>query len=742
MGGREVTAALLTLLAAAVTYAVSYSLGAMLLGALRVRLYRSEVRFFSFVLGSACLSTLIFALNAAGMARRGVFYTLALVVLGLAAWRRVYRPAGEPFPPLPRLWSVVFWAVFSTFTFLYVTKAMAPETSSDGVAYHLGLVTRYLREHRFAAITTDLRASFPQGLEMLFEFAFTIGRHSGAAMVEFLFLLVLPFGILSYARRIGKPIAGVAGALLVYLSPVVGRTGTIAYVDVAAATVAFAVFCALQLWMEERTAAFAAIVGILSGFAFAIKYTGVAAVVYAVGFLCVAAFRSGKRDWRAPAIASASAAFVMMPWLIKNAIVVGNPVSPFLNRVFPNPYVYPWFEAYLNVTYREMGGVKLTEIPLELTVYGLRLSGLLGPLFLLAPFALLALRNRHGRQVLLAATVFAVPYFSNIGARFAIPALPFVALAMAMAVESLPAVVLAALALHAVLSWPAVIPMYAQRDAWCLGPPAWREALRLVPEETVLRDVVPGYEMGRLLDRLVPDGGRVFNLALENTAYHSRELVSHWASAFGLRMRETLLTATRPHSLPGCRAVMSFPQIEARRVRVVQSRDHRDPMQVFELRVYRNGSELARDPRWRLRASANPWEVQAAFDASLATFWTSLDPAKAGDYLQIDFAHPVQLDRIEMDLPEALTESGVEFHVEMETPGGVWRAVPAESKMVAIPLPPQPRRAAIEELKSHRIGWLLCHDGDEISQDFSARWGQWGIKEVAASGGYRLWRFE
>ena len=45
------------------------------------------------------------------------------------------------------------------------------------------------------------------------------------------------------------------------------------------------------------------------------------------------------------------------------------------------------------------------QIPMEVTTYG-SLSGLLGPVFLLAPLGLLALRRREGRQLWLAALVF------------------------------------------------------------------------------------------------------------------------------------------------------------------------------------------------------------------------------------------------------------------------------------------------------------------------------------------------
>ena len=56
--------------------------------------------------------------------------------------------------------------------------------------------------------------------------------------------------VFAYGKRIGKPLAGAAAALLVYLSPIVGLDGTIAYTDVATAAIVFSVFYWTQLWDE------------------------------------------------------------------------------------------------------------------------------------------------------------------------------------------------------------------------------------------------------------------------------------------------------------------------------------------------------------------------------------------------------------------------------------------------------------------------------------------------------------
>jgi hypothetical protein len=98
------------------------------------------------------------------------------------------------------------------FVVLYLANAMAPEISPDGATYHLGLVSRYLREHGFVRITDNLYAAMPEGVEMLFLFAFAFGKHSAAALVHFVFFVALGWQVFSYARRRGFPVAGASAA--------------------------------------------------------------------------------------------------------------------------------------------------------------------------------------------------------------------------------------------------------------------------------------------------------------------------------------------------------------------------------------------------------------------------------------------------------------------------------------------------------------------------------------------------
>ena len=178
---------------------------------------------------------------------------MGLGVLGLAFRRGAHRPSGESFPALPIFWSWLFGLVFAIYSVLYFFNAMAPEMSPDGIAYHLGLVSRYLRAHGFERITTNMYANLSQGIEMLFLFAFAFGRHSAAALTHFAFLVALAWSMLCYARRFGFPVAGICGALLVFVSPVVGLDGTVAYNDVATACIVFTAFYLAQIWAAANS---------------------------------------------------------------------------------------------------------------------------------------------------------------------------------------------------------------------------------------------------------------------------------------------------------------------------------------------------------------------------------------------------------------------------------------------------------------------------------------------------------
>ena len=563
-------AAFNALFGAAFTVAVCVAAGRLLIAKLRLPLDRWEQWLFGFVLGGVLVSNLPFLLCTVNLARKGVFLVAGLLILG-AMWRTALLPRDRVLPssdregavasglPLPYgrgsvwafllssdrkgavpLWSWLLIAAGSAYTILYFFNALAPEISPDGSTYHLGLVARYLREHGFHRITTNMYASLSQGMEMLFLFAFAFGRHSAAALVHFAFLLALPIAIILYARRIEQLPAGICAGLFVFASPVVGIDGISAYVDVAVACIAFCVFYLLEIWDRERAPGLLIAIGLLAGFAFAVKYTAAVAVPYAVGFV---AWKSWRKGFLKPVlIVGLCALAVMLPWMVKNWIWVENPFSPFLNAVFPNPYIQAGFEKEYAYDLRHDESIKsLRELPWAVAVDG-RISGFLGPLFLLAPLGLLALHRREGRQLWFAALVFGATYFFNIAARFLIPALPFIALAMALVFVRWKPLAVALVIAHAVFSWPGMTSLYAMPTAWRLRGIPVRAALRLESEDSFLDANLANYRMARLIERTVPAGATVFAWSQVAEAYTRRNILVSYQSASNQVLADILRT--------------------------------------------------------------------------------------------------------------------------------------------------------------------------------------------------------
>jgi len=737
------TQAVSILFGAGFTVGACWAAGRLLLHRLALRFYLAEGHLLAFVTGSACWSAVVFCLTALGLAREAVFLAAGALVIAGALWvgrDGSLRPA-DRLPVLPRFWKTLFALVFAIYAALYLLNAMAPEASPDGSAYHLALVGRYFREHGFHRITTNMYASLSQGLEMLFLFAFAFGRHSAAALLHCAFLLTLPLAMLSYARRFGFPSAGAAGALFVFVSPLVGVDGSSAYNDVAAASVLFTLFYLLQIWDRERHPALLVPIGLVAGFAYAIKYTACLGLLYAAGFVAWKLWRARQPVLRPLAVVALCALLMMAPWMLKNWIWVGNPVAPFFNRLFPNPYIHiSMEEAYFQRLRHYDGLTSYWAIPVETTVRGGVLHGFLGPLFLLAPLGLLALRCAAGRRLMLASLLFGATYLANFGTRFLLPALPCLSLAMALGVMNLRGALPALVMAHALASWPGVMSLYCNSYAWRIQDASVAAGLRRMPEEAYLLDRLPGYAAARLLEARVPPGERVFGLGGLAHAYTSREVLVGYEAALNNLLSDILWTPVAREYQPVWRLRYPFPAETLRRLRVVQTAGPSSgEWSVSELRVFDGPRECARAPQWRLRAHPNPFEVQLAFDNTPVTRWRSWQSLFPGMYLEIDFGGPLRADSVVLECTPDQWYSRP--RVVGQLASGQWKTLAENFQLAEVPAPPGLRRAAAEELKTRGVNYLLVEDGS-IATDLSTHARAWGVTLLGSADRARLYRLD
>ena len=702
------------------TAASSWALGALFFRGLKIRLAAWEKGLLAGVCGAALLSTFLFVLCSLRIAYVPVFLGFGVAAIG-ANYRLGRGPAAGRLSGLARPWEIALALVLTVYGLVYLSRSFAPEISPDGATYHLGLVYRYYRQHGFEDLTTNFYAAFPQGMEMLFLYAFAFGRQSAAAVFHLACLGALAGLMICYGRRAGIAGAGACAAALVFVSPIVGTDAASGYNDVALATAGFAVFYLLEVWREELNDRLLIPAGLAAGFCFAIKYTGAVAILYA---LLVVGWKRKPRDL---IVLSACAAAVALPWVMRNWMVFGNPFAPFFNQWFPNPYFHVSWEQSLRLFGRTYGMTNMWLVPWKVIVDG-DLGGQLGPVFLAAPVALIGLVTPIGRRIAFAALVFLASYPQNIGTRFLIPALPFVAIAMAMGLERLAPtrLTMAAVAISCVLSWPAVIAFYEKPANFRIREIPVRAALGLVPPEQWLTERSPLFVISRMVDQFVPPGQRVWSTMPIAEAWATSDVLVNYFSAEGELLEDILLLPLRPETQPLVRWRLDFPGRAVGRVRLEQRASLPEGMwSIGELRFYEGDKEIKSA---RMTASTYPWDIALAADGNGATRWRTWERARPGMWVEAAFPAGVAVDRVEADGSRDQT-------VDLGIAG-----VRAKVLKTKLPQREYERRAAIQTMAGLGIRYLLMGDDYFAAADIRTDPARWGLELVADRGSARLYR--
>ena len=723
-----------------------------LLRPLRGKLTREEGWVFSFACGSALLSTLVFLLCSLRW-----FHDLSVVLASVGAlacwlrWGRWTWPSLTREPRrIPRWWQLTLFVPAAVYGVLYAVHTLAPETRTDAMGYHLGLVQRYYRAHGFVPLTTNIYAQISQGAEMLYLFAYSIGRESAAKIVHLSFLVATVGAILCLARRFRADLAGIFAAVVFFTCPVVIPDATSTYNDCALAFSLFCTFYALLLWWQHRDSEWLALLGVLIGFSFAVKYTGVVAVVAAAVAAGAILLRTGNwsRALSGLALSGLAAAAVGLPWLVKSAVITGNPFAPFFNDWFPNPYFsVEWESAYTFAMRSYRDGPfdrwnQLLAAPFDL-VLGERYAGSLGWMVLLAPIAPLAWRAPLARWLLPAALASALPWLWNAGARFLIPSLPFALLAIGTALELVPRrarIALAAILLagQCITSWPAQRGRWYYPGLWSVEGFPWRAALGLEPDKWHLARNVEFFLLADRLDKVAGPDTRILSFGNLPEAYFKAELLVAYQGLENQDLADALLASLDAMQRPESVVRASWPTRELRGVRVEQTRSHRARAWIVsEIRFLRDGVRLPAGNDITAWSDPLPWHASRLFDGDIFTAWNSREPPRPGMMLEARFARAVLANGMELIHPTASATAQERLVFSALTDDGEWtELLPGALELVRLTVDPQAiRTAANSLLRRHGIDYVVFNlDARDPyfsqTRTIASEPAAWGLKRV------------
>lgn len=677
-----------------------------------------------FAIGAAILSHLLLALLWLGWAAPWLMAGLFLVGLAGLCYLLISR--------LPEVSWQLADLVFLPFGLLYLVHTLAPETTSDAIAYHLGLPAEWLRAGGFTG-RSGFFETIPHGLETLFAAAIPVGGYTAAKLVHFAFFAATVPLMIEVARGFGFD--GRPAALLYFASPVTAMAGTAAYNDAALSFYTLAAFSLLVRADAERYEGSA---GLAAGFCYAIKLSG------GVTTLAAAVVLAWRRSW----LGLAAIAFIVAPWLAHSWWLSENPVAPLLLSWFPSPAFHPitvagWTDYVRSYGTSWAGGERLREV----LITGVRTQGLLGAGFLLTPLALVPVflrgpqrRRRTTLLLTLAALISGSAWLLNAGTRFLMPASVFAALAIAGWLPVRLAWTIALL--HGALSWPDVLDRTVPADAWRLPSTLpWRAALRLESEAEYLRRMSPPFLVAEMVNRYVPPTARVLDFAETPRAYAQAELVSSWQHAPGARAAAALVTAhsSDRHVLYSLRGV--WPLVRLRSLRFTQYSSSPDVWSILEARLRRKGETLFPSQKWDLIASPNPSDAPLAFDRNPISAWRAWQPRRDGMYLEIRAEEGVETDGVELVLPR--NEAGP----RVEASGIDWAG---QAVMLAERLAPAEavrlnhRLDAMRYLRREGFTWILAAPGDDglnaVCRALVNDARDWDLQPVAAAGGVQLLR--
>ena len=686
-------------------------------------------------MGAAVFSLLVFFLLLAGAAQWPVFLAIGIVPVAAVRWMP-RPPLPEPAAkPLSRAERTAASALFVAYGVYYFVNALAPEILADGITYHLGLASEYARTGAFPD-RIAFYEMLPQGMEMLYTAAFSIGRHSAAKLVEFgCFAATFPL-LVRLARRLGAgDRAALVAAAFYFLAPVVAVTGASSYTDAGQVFFALAAFYLLLVWHDTGDRRYLLPAGLAAGFCYAVKLPGLVVPAVALAFLLA------RRRWQAALLFAAGASLAIAPWMLRALALTGNPVAPVLDAWFPNPWFHAATDRLLARDLRSLHGTPWWRVPWELALGG-GFSGIYGPLLLAVPVAALSLRRRSGRRCCLLAVLLAAPWLSNSSARFLMLAIPFAALAFGIALDALPRpAAWIAVTLQALVCAPPVMDAWEPFYGFRLHEFPLAAALRVEPEPAWLSNHLDEYKVAGMIARNTPPGARILALLSVATAYTDREIMVNWQSAEADQLLDTLRVAGLYQNDPFFDVTASWPIQPLRAVRVRLPRGYDGEWCIHEMQLFSGPDRVPNGRQWTLRAWPNPTEAPLAFDLNLATRWRTWESMRAGMFFEVDLDSPQRLSAA--TVLSHTPVFGVPFEFFGESPGGRWLALSA-APAIAPRAREDLRLAATHAVRRAGYRYLLVPAGKEgngpLGERMAGHEAEWGFERAGEAGNVYLFR--
>jgi hypothetical protein len=299
---------------------------------------------------------------------------------------------------------------------LALLLTLAPPTHWDTLTYHLEGPRSYLREGRIAPLSDNHFLGFPQTLEMLYLWLVILAGPRAPALLHWCFGVLAMLLVAGIARRFKQPQAGLIAIVSFLVCESAWAQFGFAYNDLGATAFVTGAAACLIAWDGNHRLKLLMLAGVFVGLAMGTKYTSAGAAIGAGMLTIWLARRHGIwHSVRALGIVTSAAVIVFLPWLIKDAVLYGNPIAPFI-------WGTSGFDSLDQFYYLRPGtgleAIELVLAPIQGTIFGrdglAPYGSTAGPLIVtLVPLVAFGWRRRPAEQQMLVSglIVFVMPAY-------------------------------------------------------------------------------------------------------------------------------------------------------------------------------------------------------------------------------------------------------------------------------------------------------------------------------------------
>ncbi|MCD6385116.1 hypothetical protein J7M23_04990 [Candidatus Sumerlaeota bacterium] len=249
--------------------------------------------------------------------------------------------------------------IFSAGVIVLLWVTMVPVIEIDDITYHLSVPKAYFNEGKIFPIPLNAHSNWTLLSEMSYLWAFGLHPQSVITpkLLELIRCILLAMLVAGFSGWLYKKKVGLVCGTLVLLFEEISRWGTLSHTDAGQALFLFAGIALIGKWFHHSATIHQSpatshqqpvmlIYGsMLLGFGVAVKFTaGAIFSATVVSWLLTRLLYRGfapQHKLSLPQLLKEMilllfpALLVLSPWLIKNAIITGDPFYPFLYSIFP-----------------------------------------------------------------------------------------------------------------------------------------------------------------------------------------------------------------------------------------------------------------------------------------------------------------------------------------------------------------------------------------------------------------------